>query len=435
MSATRDPDRLLRAWLDLMPDEAPDRAIAAVLQATTAAPQVRGLRWFGPWRSPMSRFTLIAATALLMAALAGGLWILTSGGDQPESPSTSPTTQPTIIPTVGDALPPELLARWFGGTRTLPGLEAGAGTTMVFREGAVQPNVVSVTQSNQQNDALLGGFAGIVDGRINVGKGNEPTDCADADVGSYAYSLSASAETLTISDAQDPCASRQAALVGTWWRADCKIGQITCLGALDAGTYGSEYLRPVLGGQPWAPKYGGLTFTVPDGWANDSDWPSSFTLTQLADFEASATGEGSPKIFVGSQIQAAAQGPDRCTNTPATGVAVTADAVIDHLRGIPGLVVDDGEQIDIDGHSATWLDLTVDAATVNGCADSGEKIVEFLLFGGEGYALGTPGIDRVILVDLGGHDLVAISVEAPDQAALDAFWPKALPTIESFQFE
>ena len=41
MTTTRDPDRILRAWLDLMPDEAPDRAIAAVLQAVERASQAR----------------------------------------------------------------------------------------------------------------------------------------------------------------------------------------------------------------------------------------------------------------------------------------------------------------------------------------------------------------------------------------------------------
>ena len=50
MTESRNPDRLIRAWLDLMPDEAPDRVVSAVLQAVEATPQVSGLRLLGPRR-------------------------------------------------------------------------------------------------------------------------------------------------------------------------------------------------------------------------------------------------------------------------------------------------------------------------------------------------------------------------------------------------
>ena len=48
MTEERDFDRLARAWLELGPDKAPDRAIAAVLQAVETTPQVRSR----PWRLP-----------------------------------------------------------------------------------------------------------------------------------------------------------------------------------------------------------------------------------------------------------------------------------------------------------------------------------------------------------------------------------------------
>ena len=46
MTGERDFDRLAQAWLELGPDEAPDRVVAAVLQAAQTTPQARRpIRW------------------------------------------------------------------------------------------------------------------------------------------------------------------------------------------------------------------------------------------------------------------------------------------------------------------------------------------------------------------------------------------------------
>ena len=42
---------------------------------------------------------------------------------------------------------------------------------------------------------------------------------------------------------------------------------------------------------------------------------------------------------------------------------------------------------------------------------------------------------RLILLDLGDGDVVAIGAWTRDQAAFDAFIPEAMPVIESFTFE
>ena len=51
MTSERDFDRLARAWLELGPDEAPDRVIATVLQAADTMPQVRRRVAWPIWRS------------------------------------------------------------------------------------------------------------------------------------------------------------------------------------------------------------------------------------------------------------------------------------------------------------------------------------------------------------------------------------------------
>ncbi len=77
MNDERNFDRLARAWLDLMPDEAPDRTIAAVLQAVEAAPQVRPpLRWLTRRFPNMNRLFLAATVAgAAVLAVGGGLWL------------------------------------------------------------------------------------------------------------------------------------------------------------------------------------------------------------------------------------------------------------------------------------------------------------------------------------------------------------------------
>ena len=99
MNATRDPDRLLRAWLDLMPDEAPDRAIAAVLQATETARQARALPRVGRWRIPMNRLALVATAAVVIAALIGGTYLLVGGPSGPVVPTPTTMTLTAVPPT------------------------------------------------------------------------------------------------------------------------------------------------------------------------------------------------------------------------------------------------------------------------------------------------------------------------------------------------
>ena len=125
MSTDRDFERIARAWLDLMPDEVPDRAVDAVLQAVATTPQARWPWQRATWRSPiMNRLMLVAALAALAAAIFGGS-VLFSGGNGPPAlpptPSTSPTASPTRAPAAA-AMPAEILGDWLADVDTLPGL-------------------------------------------------------------------------------------------------------------------------------------------------------------------------------------------------------------------------------------------------------------------------------------------------------------------------
>src|SRR3954453_22341198 len=93
MTANRDADRIVRAWLDLMPDEAPDRTIAAVIEALETTPQVRRPLG-GRWRpNQMNRLFVAAVAAALVVAVGGVLFLRPSGQS---SVGTSPSAGPSV---------------------------------------------------------------------------------------------------------------------------------------------------------------------------------------------------------------------------------------------------------------------------------------------------------------------------------------------------
>jgi dipeptidyl aminopeptidase/acylaminoacyl peptidase len=99
MSATRDPDPIVRAWLDLMPDEAPDRVLDAIRDAIELTPQAAAGR-LGRRRLPsLARYLAVAAAAIVVAvgAMAFFRWLPDTAVGP--SPLPSATIGPSAIPT------------------------------------------------------------------------------------------------------------------------------------------------------------------------------------------------------------------------------------------------------------------------------------------------------------------------------------------------
>ena len=201
MTSERDFDRLARAWLDLGPDEAPDRVIATVLQAAETTPQVRG-RGPRPFRrsNTMTRYVAAAGlAAALILAIGGGL--LLSG-----SKNTPAVVAPSTVPSAstspdGGAVPAELQARWMGSHRQ--GLGAPAGSSLL-----IQDKGMALSQSNQNELVILNVDASAAgSGHLRL---KQPTTnrlyCAAGDTGDYTWSLSPSGRTLTIAALSDDCA-------------------------------------------------------------------------------------------------------------------------------------------------------------------------------------------------------------------------------------
>ena len=109
MNAPRDPDRRIHAWLELMPDEAPDRVIAAVDQAVERMPQVRQPFGLALWRPANMNNVKYAAAAVAIAiigvvglSLGGGKAAPTTGASAPPSAGTSPIA---VVPPSPSKLP------------------------------------------------------------------------------------------------------------------------------------------------------------------------------------------------------------------------------------------------------------------------------------------------------------------------------------------
>jgi Tol biopolymer transport system component len=107
MTATRDLDLVIRAWLDLMPDEAPDRVIESVLDGIELTPQTRRSRARAATRLVL--VPALAAAAVIVLA-AGSIAFLQAFPNialppatalpaiSPASPGTPPSSAASPVP-------------------------------------------------------------------------------------------------------------------------------------------------------------------------------------------------------------------------------------------------------------------------------------------------------------------------------------------------
>ena len=436
MTTERDFDRLARAWLELSPNEAPDRTIEAVLRAVRSTPQVRRPgRWL-LWRFPVMTRPVLATGALVVIVAVLGAALLLGRGPSANvgGPSASPSPSATAVPSIaaasatptptasGGPVQSQLLHRWMGGNRTLIGIDAGAGTSIDFAAGSFE-----MSQSNGNSTPVITASAmSIGNHSVRLVSTLADMNCTKGDTGLYDWSVTGDGRTLTITAQADTCATRLAAVPGTWYLDGCKDPETDCLGDVAAGTYESQYIAPrVKSSAAWGPVYGAVTYTVPDGWANSSDWPSTFGLTPSTAYDAlPASGqEGSQSILIVAQETWVSQ-PAACSSQADTTVAHTVEAEITWLRHMHGLITSAPTQITVDGHAGQWLDVRLDPAWKTGCT--------WLPDIGVGS---TAQRQRVIWLDLGNSDLVAIILNSDTTAPFAAFAAQAMPVVESFTFK
>jgi hypothetical protein len=263
------------------------------------------------------------------------------------------------------------------------------------------------------------------------------------DSGLYAWSVTPSGRILTVSGVRDDCAPRLATVPGTWWKMGCLDPQDNCLGLLDPGTYKSQFITPRLDtNAPWNPEFGAITYTVPDGWANFADWPSAFGLKPAAEY-ATNTQPDQPfhEITVFRNPVYSSQDA-ACSATNQPGVGRTPDDVIGALAKQRSLTVGPPGSLTIGGHRARYIDVRLASTWKQSCPDASGDLVAPVLREDSGNAdswdfrVATNERVRVILVDLGSNDVLAILLDdSTSQARFDELVAASIPVIETFEFE
>ncbi len=442
MTNERDFDRLAQAWLELGPDEAPDRVVAAVLQAAETTPQVRRPLRRPTWRSfRMNRLAIAAFVAVLVAVVGGGIMLSRGSESNVGGPvvTPAPTAAPTPAASTEAVVATALQGTWMGTHRDLPGVAPEAGTALVLNSTGL-----AVTQAAAQSlPALSVRASSPSEGRLHLVTGSTArAGCTDGSTGDYAWTIAGNVLTLTVVD--DPCPKRVAGIAGDWHKSACKDPTDNCLGDLAAGTYASQFIDPRLKGSSWHPVYGGVTYTVPDGWANSGDWPNELVLMPSSDYaragaQGLSNGEFEELVVLARPVLNQVNAD--CARMPATSVDHTVQGYIDWIRSQPSLQVTQPKPITVSGHPAQMVDVSLAPGWKQGCKDDPKpQPASVFLAAEDADPAATWGIAgkeqmRVVVIDIGGGDLAVAYADSTDPSRFHVLAQDSLPIVSSMVFK
>ncbi len=424
MTGPRDIDRTLDVWFVDGPSVMPDRLFDAVLDQVERTPQ----RPFARLRlrlndmNPRLRYFTVAATALL--AVIAAVVLIGGGSKSPVLPTASPEPSATAAADV----PQELRALWMGGTRSITGLDADAGVSLMFSATGTFSMNGSLTD---RPDRMQSSVEILGPDTVRLVTDNATQDCGAGDAGEYTWSMSTSGETLELVAETDTCASRLEAVPGTYWRMDCPTVDDNCIGTVDAGTYESQFLDPfVAPGDEWTPRFGALTYTVPGGWVNRGDWPAEFAL-------APAGAPATTHVTIVSDVVVASRA-DNCSEEQDPDAGTTAEEIVAALSR-PGVTVSTPVPVDIGGLSGLRVDLALDDSWTTPCPWSEDRPYAMLFVdrpAEEGFAWGLDGDlqMRTYLLNVEEDRAILIDIESASEADHAAFVDEATAVVESFVF-
>ena len=340
-SERSDFDRIARAWLDVGPNEAPDRSVAAVLQAVESMPQARHpIRW-PIWRpAPMSRLPVLAVLAGLIV-VAFGIVLLSSGGPGPTPtvPSPSPSTSAAASASPGP-VPAAVKGGWTAASRGTA-LEDPTLTTIVFGGSAVdnfapqfsvdRPGFVRSLGSNVVEESL-----GVL--RFTLSSSSD-ANCQMRDTGTYRWSTSTDGQWLTLDPIEDTCAARSEILPGTWQRN---------LGFTNEGGPGVA-----VNFQPY------MTFTLPAEHWKGNEYAETDTLVL-------DNGDGTADLRIWKDPDGFVDACDR--DAGRLDLEPGIDAFLAYLRDSPQFTVIDETELTVDGRRAVEVEIRLGDEIKQPCA-------------------------------------------------------------------
>jgi hypothetical protein len=438
MTTERDFDRLARAWLELGPDEAPDRVVAAVLQAAETTPQVRRRTGWSIWRSfHMTRLPIVATVvAALVVVLGGGILLSRAGNQSVGAPESSPSAVPSTG--AGQLLAASIRASSWIHRPEDPSTHPDSAPLIRFGVSSIgKPYDTEPTPVD--SDVVVTG-ANTFEARSTTSSAG----CAAGDVGRYTWSVSPTGNTLTLTGTDDACKARSDAMPsGSWARIDCTIIDNGCYGDLDAGAFASQYVDPRRPADvAWEPDFGAMAFEVPDGWANSKDDADTFTLTPSAEYALeSANGPDAVWHDVTMYVAPAAnrQTAD-CARSVDPSVGGSIGDLATYVKGLPSLTTSDAQDITVGGRAARGLYVEVARSWTAACPDlPGTPATVFLTRAGandDAWTFGVRSTERALLVfvDIGQGNTVVFIVDSTYRSRFQTLANDAMPIIESFTF-
>jgi hypothetical protein len=415
------------------------RPIDAVAIAEASILIERRRRVRRPWTWLAAAAVIALLTMLVVAALAGGRPSVLDWLGLGPRPSPAQTQSPLLA---------KLQGTWMGSPRAIDTFAASAGTQLVINDGVL---CITGRSYPQGCTIALSDLSVVADRKLRLvtRPGAQGRDailgrdgaCQATDVGTYTWQLSPGDDRLTILAEADGCQRRAQGIAGTWYRSVCVLRDDACLGVLEAGRYPSQFLHLKGPADAYPPSdFGAIEYEVPDGWANSSDWPVLLSLTPAADYAVEtrtgpAEGTYHELDLFAHPLPVAATPTCGLQPDPAFPNPTVADFVRSLLNNDTLDVVDRGS-LTVDRLAARAFDIRRVPGTERLCVSEPGLSADYMVLrddAGGGYAprLHDAEVHRLILVDIGGGELLAIVIDSSDPARFDDLVAASMPIVSS----